>query len=420
VEAGATLGRRFWALWTAGTLSALGNGCNYVALPLLAAGLNPQPLAVAGVLFAERLPWLVVAIPAGAHADRVDRGRLMRRMDLVRGCLLAALAVLVATGHITLALVYVLALAVGVCDTFFAGAVQAMLPAMVGPPDLARANGLLAVGATASEQTVGPAVGGLLFTLGRAIPFAADAVSFVASAGFLLGSARAAAPGDGPPAEARRPQFGSESSAPGMWADMKDGLVWYRRSPALCLVTATVAVLALSQAMVSGILVLFVLHRLHIGAVGYGLFMAGTALGNVAGGLVAARVLRRLATSTVVVAVAVMAGVGYLGVSATSSPYLAGVFLGLEAVAVTVGNVATISFRQRVTPEHMQARVANVWRSAIWGVVPLGVLAGGALSVAWGLRYPFYVAGGLQLALAGVVARPLRRLLGPADSSAPV
>jgi MFS family permease len=405
------LGRPFWTLWSASTLSSLGNGLNSVALPLLAATLTRRPLAVAAVLFVARIPWLVVAIPAGAYADRADRPRLMRLMDLVRAGLLAGVAVLVAIGSMTIDLIYAFAFVVGVCDTFFSGSTQAVLPAIVDEASLHRANGLLSVGRTTTEQTVGPAIGGTLFALARTIPFAADAVSFLGSAAFLLGLGGAQSHAVG---RTKRP--GLAAAAGGLWAEMKAGVAWYRHSTVLCLVTGTVAVLAFSQAMVSGILVLFALERLHLHDIGYGLFMAGVAVGNIIGGIIAARLLRRVGTATVVIAATVLAAVGYIGGGSTTSPYLAAALLGLEAVAVVIGNVATISFRQRSTPPEMQARIANVWRSIVWGVIPFGALAGGILGAHLGLRVPFFVAGGLQLVLAGLIARPLHRLL-PANPS---
>ena len=415
------LGARFWAVWMASTSSSFGNGLNNVALPLLAATLTRSPMAVAAVLIAGKLPWLVVAIPAGAYADRADRPRLMRAMDLFRVGLLAGVAVLVVTGRMTIAMLYVLAFATGVCDTFFAGSTQAVLPTIVDRSRLANANGLLSVGSTATEQTVGPALGGVLFSVSRILPFAVDAMTFLASAGFLLGLDR-----DRVSVRERVRAGGRVTGGDGahrrhrnLWAEMGAAVQWYRHTAALCLVTGTVAVLAFCQAMVASILVLFALERLHLSQVGYGAFMAAVAVGNIVGGIIAARLVRRLGTATVVIAAVIVAAVGYLGAAATSSDILAALLLGLEAVAVVAGNVATISFRQRATPPEMQARVANVWRSIVWGVVPFGALAGGALGTVLGLRIPFVVAGAVQLGLAAVVARPLHRLVGAADPWSP-
>ena len=67
----------FNRLWLASALSNLADGVFQVALPLLAVTLTRSPSLVAGVVLAQRLPWLVMALPAGALADRLDRRRTM-------------------------------------------------------------------------------------------------------------------------------------------------------------------------------------------------------------------------------------------------------------------------------------------------------------------------------------------------------
>ncbi len=395
------LGRPFWALWAASTCSGLGDGLNAVALPLLAASLTHRPLLVAGVVAFGRLPWLLVGLPAGAVADRHDRPQLMRRVDVVRAVVLAAVTVLVIADQMTIGLIYCVALVLGICDPFFIAASQAVLPDLVPAPALVRANGVLYVGASAGQQTVGPAVGGVLFALSRAAPFAADAASFVGSSLFLLG------------VRARPPVPRDQVTRARLRDDIRVGLSWYRRSRALRVITFTVAGLAFCQAMVSAILVLFALERLHLGGLGYGLFIGVTALGNVVGGLIADQVLQRTGTPSLLVGAMVLAGGAYLLASTMTSPVGAAVLLSIEAVAVVLGNVATVSFRQRVAPPELQARVATIWRTAIWGAIPIGALVGGVISARSGVRAPFVVAGSLQLLLAVVVARPLHRLLAP-------
>jgi len=373
-------------------------------MPLLAASLTRRPLLVASVVALGRLPWLIVALPAGALADRLDRPRLMRRVEVIRALVLGAVTALVVTDHMTIGLIYCFVLILGVCDPFFIAASQAVLPDLVPPPALVRANGALYVGTTAGQQTVGPAVGGILFAISRAAPFAADAASFVGSSLFLLG-VRTTSP---------TPRAGATRTR--LREDIRVGLSWYRRSRALRLITLTVAVLAFCQAMVSAILVLFALERLHLGGRGFGLFIGITAVGNVIGGLIADRVVHRTGTASLLVGAMMLAGGAYLVASTMTSPVGVAALLGIEAVAVVIGNVATVSFRQRVAPPEMQARVATIWRTAIWGAIPLGALAGGAISARSGVQAPFVVAGFVQLLLPVLVARPLHRLLAPGAS----
>ena len=90
--------RAFWALWRANTLSQLGDGIMLAALPLLAARLTGNPFLVSLVVVMQRLPWVVVGIPAGAFVDRRDPVRAMTTADLIRGGLLAGVCVLIAAG----------------------------------------------------------------------------------------------------------------------------------------------------------------------------------------------------------------------------------------------------------------------------------------------------------------------------------
>src|ERR1700735_5247061 len=125
------LGASYWWLLSATGTSGLGNGLVLVAFPLLAVTLTRQPVEIAGVVVAGRLPWLVVSLPAGALADRVDRRRLVVAVEVVRAAVLAALGFVVLTGAITLPLLYLTAFIIGALETAFSAATSASLPALV-------------------------------------------------------------------------------------------------------------------------------------------------------------------------------------------------------------------------------------------------------------------------------------------------
>src|SRR5688500_8672420 len=76
-----SLGAPFWRFWTAATVSNLGDGFALVAFPLMAARMTESAGLVAGAVFAQRLPWLLFGLPAGALADRLNRGRAMAVVD---------------------------------------------------------------------------------------------------------------------------------------------------------------------------------------------------------------------------------------------------------------------------------------------------------------------------------------------------
>src|SRR5579875_348933 len=312
-------GRAFWKLWTAGAVSSLGDGLVLVAFPLLALTMTGDPLLIAGVAVADRLPALVLSLPAGVLADRVDRRRLAVVINLGRFALLAIFAAAVVSGRDSLPLLYGTVFLLGAGDMAFDVTTQACLPSMVDEEALNRANGLLLTAEVSGEQFVGPAIGGAIFAAAAAVPFVGDAVSFVAAALLIR---RALPPS--PPGRAHRRAI----------ADLTEGLRWFFGNRVLRVLAPVVASLAFCQAMVLAELVLYGTRHLHLGGVGYGLFFALGASGNIAGALVASRAHARFGSAKCILGAAVVAGAAYLGMSFTSSVVTATIALFVEAVAV--------------------------------------------------------------------------------------
>ncbi|HEX9761999.1 MAG TPA: MFS transporter, partial [Acidimicrobiia bacterium] len=98
--------RPFTRLWTASTLSNLGDGVMIAAFPLLAATFSTDPRAVAAMTAAATAPWLLFGLAAGVVVDRVDRIRLMWMVDVGRALAMATMWFLVANGHAGLATLY--------------------------------------------------------------------------------------------------------------------------------------------------------------------------------------------------------------------------------------------------------------------------------------------------------------------------
>lgn len=393
---GSGMGRPYWTFWGASTVSGLGDGVVLAALPLLATHLTTNALAVAAVVFAQRVPWAVVAIPAGVLVDRRHPAHAMIVADAARGAIFVAISALLLVGNLSLWMLYVAALSVGVFDTVFEGAAQAAIPRIVGNDSrLDVANSRLTASQLATGHFIGPALGGLLYAVERVLPFVVNAVSFFGSAAMITRV---------------RIHIVATERTKGTWrADTREGLAFFRSSPVLPVLTGMTASLALLQAAVLAPFVLFALRDLHLSRVGYGVFLAVTAIGNVAGGLAAPRLRRRLSTGPLLVITGMVAALGYLVVAVTSSVVVAQAAFVVEAFAVAAGTVASITFRQRHIPRPLLARVSNVFRAIIWGAIPVGALLGGVLAQTIGLRAPFTVCGLAQIVIVAFLARPLVR-----------
>jgi len=387
------LGRPFTRLWVGFTFASSGDGLAYGAVPLLAVVVDPNPLAVSAVVAADSLPWLLLALPAGAFADRFERGPVMALANVVRAAAILAAAALVATGHINLALLMIIVLINAGARATYYSSLQAIVPELVKDDALERANGVLTATETGAEYLAGPVVGSTLFAASQSVPFFADAITLIASCiPFVHFRSKAPAPA---PAET------SDSIWEGVRLLFAD-----RRLRVLVLMVGS---LSLFQGMESGVLVLLATKVWGVREGAYGLFLAAAAVGGLLGSALAEGRVRRFGSARTLIGAAIVSGVGYLIMASAHSWVVAAPAFALVGVAVTGITVITISLRQRLTPPHLMGRVGSAWRGLVWGAAPLGALLAGGVATLGGLRLPLVLAGGLQCVVAVVFARPLLR-----------
>ena len=142
--------KNYQLLFSASAVSNLGDGVSTLALPWLASLITRDPMLIAFVAFATRLPWLLSAIPAGFMVDRYDRKSLIVVADFVQMILTTGLVVCavtvpqpVAEGTALAAILIVsgLAFLLGLAELVRDNAAQTVLPTLVASSDLKRANG---------------------------------------------------------------------------------------------------------------------------------------------------------------------------------------------------------------------------------------------------------------------------------------
>jgi MFS family permease len=184
------------------------------------------------------------------------------------------------------------------------------------------------------------------------------------------------------------------------------------------LLALVIALLSFCAAMATAVLVLYGLQVLHLSGVGYGLFLAVGATGEVAGGILAARLLCRFGTAAVVIGGALAATVAYATIGLTSAILVATAAMITESFGIGAANVATMSLRQVVVPPELLGRVGSAFRMFVFGAVPFGALVGGFLART-SLRLPFLCAAVLQaLLLARYGTRLARRIKQATDDLA--
>lgn len=396
----AGLNANYWKLWTASAVSNLGDGIGQVAYPWLAAVLTRDPLLIAGVGLAQRLPWLAFSLHAGAIVDRGDRRRLMVSMNSIRFVATVIVAAAVLTDVMTIPLLYVAALVLGCAEVVYDNSAQTILPRLVAKERLERANGNIWGAEMVANSFVGPPLGGFLIAVSLALPFGVDALTFGVSALliFLIGGMFRSQPSGEPQPHTRRP----------MRAEIAEGFRWLWRHPLLRTLAIVLGVMNMMGTAALATFVLFVQEVLALDAAGFGILSTAGAIGGVLGSQLAPSVTKRIGPGPSLYLCLVVGGAVTTAVTGvTSNAFLVGAMFVVYSFTAVVWNVITVSLRQTIIPDHLLGRVNSVYRFFGWGMMPLGALLGGALvAVAEpgfgreiALRLPFFASSAVHVIL---------------------
>ncbi len=387
------LGRPYWRLWWANGISSTGDGAFVAALPLLAVTITRDPRLISVVAAATYLPWLLLSLPAGAVVDRYDRATLMWRAQAVQAAVVTIIVVLVVVHQASIGALAAAGFLLGSAEVIFSNAAQSVLPDLVPPELLPKANGSQQVSLTVGESFLGPPAGSLLFAAAAALPFGLDAVSFAGSAALV----------------ARLPRTGhapKNAKRSKIRAQIAEGLRWLAGHRLLRVIAVLLGIYNFANQMGQAVLVLLATQTLHVSTLGYGLLLAASAVGSVVGGLVNPILTRRIGMLPSLVIPALICAAAFVGIGLAPGPVVVAALLASQGFAAVMWNVVTVSLRQRVVPGHLLGRVNSVYRMLGWGLMPLGALAGGFVAHAAGLRAPYIVAG-LLCGLSVLVAFPL-------------
>lgn len=411
------LGANYWRLWIASVVSNLGDGISGVAYPWLASAVTRNPVHIALVGVATRLPWLIFSLPAGVITDRVDRRRLVVAMDVIRTVVTIAVALVVlayqgdlaspeligsgqaqppAGSGLLLAVIYISATLFGLAEVLRDNAAQTLMPAVVAKENLERANGRLWGAEMIMNSFVGPPLGGFLLAVAFALPFFLDAGTFAvaaAMAAFLTGSFR--------------PVGGESTPARSFIADLKEGFRWLWSHRLLRTLAIVLGLLNAAGSASFATIVLFAQEILHLDATGFGLLASAGAVGGVAGSFLAARISKSLGSGPSLASTFIVGGGTATVIGFTSSAPVVWVMFALGSFSAVLWNVITVSLRQAIIPDRLLGRVNSVYRLFGWGMMPIGIFLGGLLvevvdgfsNRELGLRAPFFAAAAVELLL---------------------
>jgi MFS family permease len=397
--------REFLKFWAGSAISDVGSQVSALALPLIAAlilGATPWQM---GLLTAGgSAPVLLVGLFAGVWVDRLRRRPVMIAADLGRAALLLIIPLAAVAGVLRMELLYVVVLLSGTLTVLFDVAHLSFVPSLVTPDRLVEANSRIET-TSAAAQVVGPSLGGVLVSLVTA-PFAVlvDALSFLASGGFIAGTRVTES---APKARGGRP---------GVRAEIGEGLRVVVNDRILRALAGCSGTTILFGNMFLAVYVLYMTRVLGLSAVGVGLVFGTGGLGSLAGSVLAAPLARRFGPGPTMIGAQLFFGLtGMLVPLAVLVPHLALPMIVASEIgqwmALLVYYVNAISVRQAITPDRRQGRVNATMRFLAGGANPIGAVIGGALGGAIGVPLTLVVASfGMVLSFLWLLLSPVRAL----------
>lgn len=372
--------RRDYALvWSAGFVSDTGDWLLMIALPLFAFSVTGSALGASTVFLAELIPLLLAGSVLGVLVDRWDHRRTMIATALLQG---VALLPLLAASADRMGIVYAVAAVEACLGAVMTPARQALVPSLVGPADLGRANALIAVGDNLA-RLIGSPLGGLAFAwLGLPGVVLVDAATFVAGA-LLVALSRPK------PRDEREKEEPHAEHPPGgllrrLAREWLEGALLIARSAPLRSLAVVMTLGGVAQGVFLVLFLVYATRDLHAGDAGVGLLRGVQAIGGVLGGLVTGVLIRRLGSRSLL-------GGGYLFFGALSlltwnlapvttalAVYVA-LFVAMGVPAVATGT-AEITLLQTTVPARALGRAVATLTTLGGAAQGLGLLLAGLLA----------------------------------------
>jgi len=349
--------------------------------------------ALGAVLVCQSIAVLASVLIGGALADRFSRRVMMVVSDAIRFVAVGGLALVDASGHLTIGWIVVFAIVVGLGDGLFYPAFGGMVPLVVDQPMIASANSVIGI-ARWGSILLGPALAGLLYApAGSAAVFAVDAASFVVSATLVW--------------KTRPRAVEREVEGEGTLRGIASGWRYVRSEPWLWVTIGLFAlVLMLQFAPQQVLLPKMVDERWDRGVGSYALLTALLGVGTVVGTLLFGQVQPRRRRGVVCYAVFVVNSLLLAGFALSPWYALAGGLSMARGVCIGFGVAVWETMLMELVPGHLLSRVVSLDYFGSFGLMPLGLAVSALVS---GIAPPeVLIAAGASIS-AVLTALPLTR-----------
>ena len=390
----------FAVLWVATVLGNTGSFMRDVASSWLVTDLSASPAAVAMIQAAGTLPIFLLAIPAGVLSDILDRRKFLIGIQILLAGVSVTLMVLSHLGLLTVSSLIALTFAGGIGAALMGPTWQAIVPELVPRQDLKNAVALNSLGINIA-RSIGPAAGGLLLaSLGAAVTYSADVLSYVFVVVALLWW--------------RRPPDRDDALSEHFLGAFRAGLRYARASRPLHIVLYRALVFFAVSSSVWALLPLVARELLKGDAGFYGILLGAVGAGAIGGALLLPRLRQHLSVDGLLLCASLLSA-AVMAVLALAPPrpvaLAALLLLGMAwIVALTTLNGAA----QAILPNWVRGRGLAVYLTVFNGAMAAGSLTWGLVAQEAGVAATLQI-GAATLVVLSLVLHRTKLPTGEAD-----
>jgi predicted MFS family arabinose efflux permease len=376
--------RDFRLMWLGACVSTIGTFVQQFAQSWLVYYLTKDPFYLGLDLFLGQLPIIMFSLFGGVFADRLDRRKMLLTSQYIQMTCAFLLAFLFFTHVVQVWHILALSFVVGLGQSFGGPAYSALLPALVGPEDLANAIAMNSIQFNLA-RILGPTIGGLTYTLlGPTWCFTVNGVSYIAViiSLFMIHIEYV-------PAKSREPVLTS----------MAEGIRFIRRREGMSALVVLAFCTTLFGFSLTGFLPVFVQNIFHKGPETYTLLLVFSGAGSICGALIVAAMEKFKGQQRLTVLILAFLGFATAAFALSRWLPLSCLLIFLTGVAVMASASLMLSLVQLITIDAMRGRVMSVYNLAFRAGIPLGGLILGKLIPIFGVSWAL---GGAGLMLVAV------------------
>ncbi len=344
--------------------STLGDGLTLIAIPWLSSSLTESAFLISLVTASMSLPWLLFSLQVGLMIDKHDKKSLMMISIYSRIALLLFLILLITMQWISIPWLITFGFLLGCSKVVFDSTSQTLTPEVVAADQLEKANGLITTIRLTMSDVLGRAIGGLVIAISIITPFTMDTL-FLILAGYFVLKLKL------------KPVSHNIHRQP---IHLKEGIRFVLHENHLLLtmiILGSVVTFLFSSTLATQILLMR--EVLHLSSFGFGLIISISTIGSLLASNTISLLNRINVKNRMILSILAM-GITFGGVGLANHSIIVALLYFVGSYFIVVWNIATVSYRQRITPQLLMGRVGGIVRLFSQGIAPIGMLFGGGMT----------------------------------------